>query len=96
MPPDSIVICFRVSDARAIHLVEGVLREKCTGCKEDVFISPETTKRKEETQASIYCFNCALELVTKSSHVTIAPPSEGQIEEIKKDIEFHKNKFKLN
>jgi flavoprotein len=96
MESDHIVACFRVADTKKGHVVEGVTRDKCTKCGEEVFISPETAIRKNEIKAAIYCVQCAIERVKQSERVALIPPSEGQIEELRKDIEYRKNQFKLN
>lgn len=96
MDRKSIVVCFRVSDFPRRPPDESVQRDKCADCGEGVFISKETAKRKLEVQASICCVQCALKHVQQSERVIIEPPSKGQLEELRKDIEFRKNQFKLN
>ena len=62
MCPDPIVICFRVVDSITLH-IKGVLsKDTCSVCKDDVYLSPEDLKQKEEDKASVYCFNCAIDL----------------------------------
>ena len=82
------IVCHRVAD-RPTPL-EGSLKERCSKCGSEVWISPKTLEVKTRTGVEIVCVRCILPKLKAGSELAITP---GQIEEAAEHIrkEIQKN-----
>lgn len=83
------IICDRVAD-HPTPLIEESLKEHCSECGLEVWITPKTLEVKNRTGAKVVCIPCILPRLKAGSELAITP---GQIEEAAEHIrkEIQKN-----